>query len=99
MAATILNDVTTPTNAIAFTKVTGWGTPVTVNGVIAPLSGSRMVILYAEQDFTINHEGAAPTAAYRIITPDGSPYPLLTGQSAILVYDTEVSRWRVVSTP
>ena len=100
MATTILEQVIIPDNLIALTKIKGWGPPISVCGVLSPTSGSKIAILYAEDvDFTVQHEDAAALVEDRIITPDGVPYYVAFGQAVFLIYDTDVSRWRVISIP
>lgn len=48
---------------------------------------------------TIDHESASATAANRIVTPSSANVTWPVNTEARFVYDSTVSRWRLVNTP
>lgn len=65
-----------------------------INGVLSPVTGSRMVILYAEQTFLLVNEAISAAANDRILIHGQSSLFIDEGKSAILLYDTDSIRWR-----
>lgn len=73
----------------------------TINTILAPATaagGLLIVINIGAQNLVfLNDDGVTGTAADRIVTGTGANYTLPPGGTAILVYDTVSSRWRILA--
>ena len=69
----------------------------TITGLGAPLAG-RMVMLVAATTsaITLSNQNAGSAAANQIICPNSVGYIIPASGAVILIYDSAVSRWRVV---
>lgn len=79
-------------------RLTG-STASNLNGMAAS-SDAKQITVYNQSTVTVTIRAqnvTEPTAANRIITPSGSDVLLLTGQSAIFVYDSAQARWILTS--
>jgi len=89
----------TPSNA-AFTRITAGPTAAfAVCGIVAP-ANNRLLILYnaTGQNMTIAHEsGVDATPANRILSMTGADQATTGDGCVILLYNTDVARWILVS--
>lgn len=73
---------------------------VTVTGLAGGENGRTLLVVNTDLNFilTLAHESASSTAANRFFCPEGIDLPLGPNVSALLWYDSTLSRWRVVTT-
>lgn len=92
---TINNLVTTGISNFTFT-----GANPVINGFANPADGKLLFVKYAgTPTLTLNNENGGSAAANRINTGTGASVTYSTNQTAILMYDTAFSRWRIIPTP
>ena len=86
--------ITNMTAQTTFIRLTG-STATALHGIHAD-TFPKLLILYNVSSATVtlkNQSGTEGTAANRIICNTGADVAILAGKSAILIYDTNQSRW------
>lgn len=74
------------------------GTGNTISGFDGVGSGKILFLNNrCSGNITLTHQGTSSTAANRIITPTGASMTIPSGGIGQLIYDSTVSRWRIVS--
>ena len=69
-----------------------------MTGIARVKAGRRLLIInVGSNNIVLTNQDSASTAAYRVITGTGSSLTLAGDDTALLWYDDETSRWRVVA--
>ena len=91
-----------PGSAMLLHVSTTVGAGLDIQGITGGRSGRWLRIhnddagIGASENIRINHDSGAATAANRIYTPNGSVAYIPRGQWADFVYDSTISRWRMI---
>lgn len=87
-----------PANIIRLDNTSGG--PASLTGVVAP-GASQLGVLrllnVSGNAISLEHENAGSAVANRFLTPGGVVFPLGLNGAALLVYDPDADRWRVLS--
>jgi hypothetical protein len=93
------NDVNLGSGSVV--NYTGAGA-ATFTGFVGGVDGKQIRLINnssTNSSFTLNHEDASSTAANRFLIGSGLPIVISKNGSVTLLYDSTISRWRLVQIP